>query len=188
MTAQLYEGLLSREPALVSALFTLIGGFVAQIGPGHIPSLKALGTSVTVSGLQGLLTRASVFSPASARSSSSTPLSPSALLAHGAEPALAMSVLGTLAGFLVQVVGGQANLLQALGIAGGMAVTQGAITRPLVYSPRTVALTRLTAGAGIQALTGTAPARRPPQPRRSRPGGNTRNARPHPGRGAARAR
>jgi hypothetical protein len=58
-----YAAALGREPALLTALMTLVGGFVAQAGPGHVASLKALGTSVTVSGLQGALTRQRVYSP-----------------------------------------------------------------------------------------------------------------------------
>jgi hypothetical protein len=157
MAGQLLEGLLSREPALATALATLVAGFTAQIGPGQVGSLRALGTSTTVSGLQGLLTRANVISPASFNRGLSN-LSPSALLAHGAEPALWMSLLGTFAGFLVQIVGPHhPNLLKALGIAGGMAVTQGLVTRQQVYSPRTVALGRLASGAGAETFTGAVP-------------------------------
>ena len=154
MASGMFARLQSREPALLTALFTLVGGFLAQVGPGHIPSLKALGTSATVSGLQGVLTRERVYSPATAQ----TLRSPSALpdvtpwLAQGAEPALAMSLVGFLAGFLVQLVGGATDLLQALGVSAGLAGTQGVLTRQQVYSPRSVALTRLAPGAGLAGI------------------------------------
>jgi hypothetical protein len=48
-----------------------------------------------------------------------------------------------------------------LGIAGGLAVTQGLVTRQQVFSPRTVALTRLASGSGIEALLGGVPAAPP---------------------------
>jgi hypothetical protein len=149
-----FAQLLSREPALLTALFTLVGGFLAQAGPGHIPSLKALGTSVTVSGLQGVLTRERVYSPATVRASRSPSplLSVTPWLAHGAEPALAMGLVGFLAGFLLQLVGGATDLLQALGVAAGLAGTQGVLTRQQVYSPRTVALRQLAPAAGLTGI------------------------------------
>ncbi|MFZ0043797.1 MAG: hypothetical protein WAK93_20980, partial [Solirubrobacteraceae bacterium] len=157
----LFAQLQSREPALLAALFTLVGGFVAQAGPGHINSMKALGTSVTVSGLQGVLTRSRVFSPAtvsalvkgqgSVGASAGLP-SVTPWLAQGAEPALAMSLVGLLAGFLLQVVGGAPDLLQALGISAGLAGTQGVVTRQTAYSPRTVALDQVALSTGRPSL------------------------------------
>jgi hypothetical protein len=159
MAAGLFAHVQDREPALLTALLTLIGGFVAQAGPGHIASLKALGTSVTVSGIQGLVTRGQVFSPAGAASAQPSAVLSSATpwLAHGAEPALMSALVGLAIGFLVQVVGGEPDLLQALGIAAGLAGTQGVLTRQQVYSPRTVALKLLAPGAhlgGMLAATG----------------------------------
>ncbi len=154
----------SQEPALLTAAATFAGGFLAQAGPGHIASLPALGTSVTVSGLQGLLTRASVFSPDTVRTTAAVqrltgnraqlidPSSPTPWLAQGAEPSLTMAVVGLFVGFLVQVIGGSSNLLQALGIAGGIAVTQGVLTRQQVFSPKTIALAQLKSSSGIAGL------------------------------------
>lgn len=154
----------SQEPALLTAAATLAGGFLAQAGPGHIASLPALGTSVTVSGLQGLLTRAKVFSPDAVRTAAAVqrltgdrtqlidPASPAPWLGQGAEPSLTMAVIGLFVGFLVQVIGGSSNLLQALGIAGGIAVTQGVLTRQQVFSPRTIALAQLKSRSGIAGL------------------------------------
>ena len=143
-----------QEPALLTALLTLVGGFVAQIGPGHIASLRALGTSVGVSGLQGILTRERVYSPASLLGRGSDPLidvrSATPWLAQGAEPALAMALVGSVVGFLVQLVGGNADLLSALGISAGLAGTQGVLTRQQVHSPRSVAIEELAMGAGLQ--------------------------------------
>jgi hypothetical protein len=150
--------LLDREPALLTAAVTSLGGFVAQAGPGHIQTLKALGTSLTVGGLQGIVTRGRVISPATHESGdvSSVLGMPSTWLAQGAEPALAMSLVGFLAGFLVQVVGGAPDLLQALGISVGLAGTQGVLTRQQVFSPQTVALELLSAGsAGLGGLLAT---------------------------------
>ena len=146
-----FAALQKQEPALLTALLTLVGGFVAQAGPGHVASLKALGTSVTVSGLQGALTRDRVYSPASVEAGvpASVLTSPSTWLAQGAEPALFTAMAGLIAGFLLQVVGGSADLLQALGISAGLAGTQGVLTRQVVYSPRTVALKALAPGADL---------------------------------------
>lgn len=145
----------SQEPALLTALLTLVGGYLAQVGPGHVHSTKALGTSVTISGLQGILTRGSVISPATAASGPAAALrnSVTPLLAQGAEPALAMSFVGLVAGLLLQVVGGETNLLHALGVAAGLSGTQGVLTRQQVYSPRTVALNALAAARGQAAGT-----------------------------------
>ena len=146
-----FAALQKQEPALVTALLTLVGGFVAQAGPGHVASLKALGTSVTVSGLQGALTRDRVYSPASVEAGvpASVLTSPSTWLAQGAEPALFTAMAGLFAGFLLQVVGGSVDLLQALGISAGVAGTQGVLTRQVVYSPRTAALKALAPGADL---------------------------------------
>jgi hypothetical protein len=155
-----FAALQKQEPALVTALLTLVGGFVAQVGPGHVASLKALGTSVTVSGLQGALTRDRVYSPASVEAGvpASVLTSPSTWLAQGAEPALFTAMAGLFAGFLLQVVGGSADLLQALGISAGLAGTQGVLTRQVVYSPRTAALKALAPGADLGGMLSTATA------------------------------
>jgi hypothetical protein len=158
-----YATALKREPALVTALMTLVGGFVAQAGPGHVAGLKALGTSVTVSGLQGVLTRQRVYSPASVEAGVPARVlaSPTTWLAQGAEPALLTAFVGLFAGFLLQVVGGSTDLLQALGISAGLAGTQGALTRQVVYSPRSAALTALAPGidlGGLPTADGGAPA------------------------------
>ena len=47
-----------------------------------------------------------------------------------------MAVIGLFVGFLVQVIGGSSNLLQALGVAGGIVLTQGVLTRQQVFSPK----------------------------------------------------
>jgi hypothetical protein len=153
----------SQEPALLTAAATFAGGFLAQAGPGHIAALSAVGTSATVSGLQGILTRANVFSPDAVRTATAVeqltgnraqlvdPNSPTPWLGHGAEPSLTMAVVGLFIGFLVQLVGGSTNLLQALGIAGGIALTQGFLTRQQVFSPKTLALAQLSP-AGIAGL------------------------------------
>ena len=153
-----FAALQKQEPALLTALLTLVGGFVAQAGPGHVASLKALGTSVTVSGLQGALTRDRVYSPASVEAGvpASVLTSPSTWLAQGAEPALFTAMAGLIAGFLLQVVGGSADLLQALGISAGLAGTQGVLTRQVVYSPRTVPGPRLSRGRCVSGSTSAA--------------------------------
>src|SRR5947209_14428964 len=155
MSTGLYAAVRDREPALLTALFTLVGGFLAQAGPGHIGSLKALGTSATVSGIQGLLTRERVISPATFHAGGGAPNQldlkalAAPLLAHGAEPALAMSLVGTIIGFLLQLVGSPStDLLQALGISAGIAGTQGVLTRQQVYSPRTALMASLSRAAG----------------------------------------
>ncbi len=63
-----------------------------------------------------------------------------------------MAVVGLFVGFLVQVIGGSSNLLQALGIAGGIAVTQGVLTRQQAFSPKTIALAQLKSSSGIAGL------------------------------------
>jgi hypothetical protein len=152
-----------REPALLTAFVTMVGGFLAQAGPGHVPSLKALGTSVSISGLQGILTRERVFSPASVEAGvpASVLRSPTTWLAQGAEPALVTAMVGLFAGFLVQIVGGTVDLLQALGIAAGLSGTQGALTRPLVYSSRTAALKALAPAAHLGGMLESASAGSP---------------------------
>ena len=151
---------LQSQDRRFAAAAAFAGGFLAQAGPGHIASLPALGTSVTVSGLQGLLTRAKVFSPDAVRTAAAVqrltgdraqlidPPFPAPWLGQGAEPSLTMAVIGLFVGFLVQVIGGSSNLLQALGIAGGIAVTQGVLTRQQVFSPRTIALAQLKSRSG----------------------------------------
>jgi hypothetical protein len=165
-TAGPLAALQKQEPALVTALLTLVGGFVAQAGPGHVASLKALGTSVTVSGLQGVLTRDRVYSPASVEAGVPASLlsSPSTWLAQGAEPALMTAMVGLFAGFLIQVVGGTTDLLQALGISAGLAGTQGVLTRQVVYSPRTAALKALAPGADLGGMLAAATSGGPPPP------------------------
>ena len=149
-----------REPALLAALLTLVGGFLAQAGPGHVASLKALGTSVTVTGLQGALTRQRVFSPATVDAGVSPGvLTATPWLAQGAEPALLTAFVGFIAGFLVQILGGAPDLLQALGVAAGLAGTQGVLTRQQVYSPREAALKALAPDIELGRLLSATPAR-----------------------------
>jgi hypothetical protein len=164
MQESLFARLQSHEPALLTALATFVGGFLAQAGPGHISSLPALGTSVTISGLQGILTRGKVFSPGTVRTAAAvetvtkakTPLvdpsAPVPWLLHGAEPSLTMAFVGLIAGFLVQVVGGSGSLVQALGVAAGLAGAQGVLTRQQVFSPKTVALAQLASESGLASL------------------------------------
>jgi hypothetical protein len=54
-------------------------------------------------------------------------------LAQGAEPAPLTAFVGFVAGFLVQILGGAPYLLQALGVAAGLAGTRGVLTRQQVY-------------------------------------------------------
>jgi hypothetical protein len=179
-TAGPLAALQKQEPALVTALLTLVGGFVAQAGPGHVASLKALGTSVTVSGLQGVLTRDRVYSPASVEAGVPASLlsSPSTWLAQGAEPALMTAMVGLFAGFLIQVVGGTTDLLQALGISAGLAGTQGVLTRQVVYSPRTAALKALAPGADLGGMLADATSRGPLPPPGAAGGGTPPPPRP----------
>jgi hypothetical protein len=149
----LFAQLQSKEPALLTALVTFVGGFLAQAGPGNVGTMKALGTSATISGLQGLLTRAHVFSPASvsraatAATTDKSPLldpkSPTPWLASGAEPSMTMAFVSLVAGFLLQATGNSSHLAQAFGVSAGLAGTQGLLTRQQVFSPRTVALAQL---------------------------------------------
>jgi hypothetical protein len=55
-------GLNQTEPALLSALVALLGGFVTQVGAGLDP-LHALSAAAGLSGTQGVVTRQAVHAP-----------------------------------------------------------------------------------------------------------------------------
>jgi hypothetical protein len=140
-----------QEPALVMGLLTFVGGFLAQVGPAGIGSLRSLGTCGVASGLQAVLARERVVSPATARNVSAQPLAAdeidSGITAPGAplnsEPALVMALVAAIGSFLLQLVGGHhVDLLQALGTSGGIAGVQGLLTRQRVSAPATIAQSR----------------------------------------------
>lgn len=134
-----------REPALSMGLLTFVGGFLAQTGVAGVGSVKALGTAAVASGLQALLAREKVVSPAHAREWVRCPLAPAEVASRltalrtpqNAEPALLMALVAAFAAFLLQVVG-HTGLLQAVGTSGGIAGVQGLLTRQRAWAPATV--------------------------------------------------